>query len=292
MDRRERVNDPVETLRAAMDGRQAEMWTAMPGIVQSFDPKAMTVTVQPAVKGEFLDERGKAKAVDLPLLQDVPVCFPCGGGFTLTHPIKEGDEALVVFGSRCIDGWWQNGDIGGRPDERMHDLSDGFAIVGPHSQPRVLDPEVDKDNVQLRTDDGEAHITMMPDYTIRLQNPEARVKISPEGEILAENNEASVTLTPAGVAHVVGEQRIILDTPLLEFRIGQWIMTGRGQGRPRAEIEADILHRGEYDQIGNYTQDGSHTSTGDQIAGDVSQIRHTHRDVEPGGGNTGVPNKG
>ena len=37
MDRRERWAEPVEALRAALDGRQAEMWTALPGIVQSFD---------------------------------------------------------------------------------------------------------------------------------------------------------------------------------------------------------------------------------------------------------------
>ena len=33
MDRRERWAEPVEALRAALDGRQAEMWTALPGIV-------------------------------------------------------------------------------------------------------------------------------------------------------------------------------------------------------------------------------------------------------------------
>ncbi|MDR2573960.1 MAG: hypothetical protein LBC94_06415 [Desulfovibrio sp.] len=166
MDRRERFDDPVEATRAALDGRQAEIWTALPGIVQSFDPAAMTVSVQPAVKGWIEDESGKGKPVNLPLLVDVPVVFPCGGGFTLTHPIKPDDECLVIFASRCIDGWWQAGGIGGTPDSRMHDLSDGIAIVGPRSQARKLDPAVDAENVQLRTDDGEAHITMMPDYTI------------------------------------------------------------------------------------------------------------------------------
>lgn len=34
---------------------------------------------------------------------------------------------------------------------------------------------------------------------------------------------------------------------------------------------------------------GSLTSTDDQIAGGISQINHTHTDVEPGGGNTGKP---
>ena len=57
------------------------MWTALPGIVQSFDPVAMTVSVQPAVAGRISDEAGKAASVDMPILPDVPVVFPGGGRF-------------------------------------------------------------------------------------------------------------------------------------------------------------------------------------------------------------------
>jgi hypothetical protein len=51
----------------------------------------------------------------------------------------------------------------------MHDLSDGFAIIGPRSQPRRLAPSVDPEAVQLRSDDGEQHITITPagDMTCR-----------------------------------------------------------------------------------------------------------------------------
>ena len=45
MDRRERLDDPVEAQRAALDGRQAEIWTALPGIFQSFDSEALTAVV-------------------------------------------------------------------------------------------------------------------------------------------------------------------------------------------------------------------------------------------------------
>ena len=192
MDRRERTDDPVEATRAALDGRQAEMWTALPGIVNGFDPVAMTVSVQPSVKGQVQDEAGKTSAVNLPLLVDVPVVFPAGGGFTLTHPVKSGDECLVVFASRCIDGWWQGGGVGGAPDERMHDLSDGIAMVCPRSQARKLSPPVDTENVQLRTDDGQAHVTMMPDYTIRAQNPTGEILMTPAGEALFSFNSSGM----------------------------------------------------------------------------------------------------
>lgn len=116
MERSERLNDPVEAQRLAQEGQQAQIWTALPGIVTAFAPVAMTVSVQPAVMGSVKDESGRVQNQAMPLLVDVPVVFPCGGGFSLTYPIRPGDEALVVFASRCIDGWWQGGEIVPPPD--------------------------------------------------------------------------------------------------------------------------------------------------------------------------------
>ncbi|MCL1939530.1 MAG: translation initiation factor IF-2 [Desulfovibrionaceae bacterium] len=210
MDRRERIDDPIEATRAALDGRQAEIWTALPGIIESFDPEAMTVSVQPSVKGQVQDEKGNTTTVNLPLLVDVPVVFPCGGGFILTYPVKKGDECLVIFASRCIDGWWQSGGVGGTPDERMHDLSDGIAIVGPRSQARKLDPAVDAENVQLRTEDGEAHITMMSDYTIQAKNPLAGCIIGSDGMIEFSGTGISMANKDGGptVAKVSGRMTV------------------------------------------------------------------------------------
>lgn len=110
------------------------MRVSMHGIIQSFDPDAVTAVVQPAIKGAEKDESGARVSVNLPLLVDVPVVFPRGGGCTLTFPVKHGDECLVIFADRCIDFWWQSGGIQEPVDERMHDLSDAFCIVGPQSQ--------------------------------------------------------------------------------------------------------------------------------------------------------------
>lgn len=180
MDRRERLDDPIEAQRAAMDGKQAEMWTALPGIVTGYNPGAMTVSVQPAVNGSVTDESGNAASVSLPQLVDVPVCFPTGGGFTLTFPVKSGDECIVVFSSRCIDGWWQSG--GGQPpaEPRMHDLSDGMAIMGLRSQSRPLTPPADSENIQLRSDDGEQHVTITPEGDMTHQATKSLTLASPQ----------------------------------------------------------------------------------------------------------------
>lgn len=165
MDPRERFADPEEALRTAMQGMRAGLWTALPGYFVSFntdDPGNVTAVIQPAIQGVIQQPNGTYQAVNLPLLLDVPVVFPSGGGCTLTFPLQAGDECLVVFSSRCIDGWWQNGKIPQLPMEpRLHDLSDGFAIPGPRSKARPL-PNISTSAVQLRSDDGATVISLDP----------------------------------------------------------------------------------------------------------------------------------
>ncbi len=144
-----------------MQGLQSKLWTAIPGIIQSFNATAMTVEVQPAVQALVRGEGGELSSVNLPLLVDCPVQFPAGGGCTLTFPVAAGDECLVVFASRCIDAWWASGGVQGQAELRMHDLSDGFAILGFRSQPRVIGG-VSTSAVQLRSDDGAAFVEINP----------------------------------------------------------------------------------------------------------------------------------
>lgn len=134
---------------------------SMPGIIQSFDPIAVTCTVQPAISGQAADELGNYKSQPLPLLLDVPVIFPRGGGCTLTFPVKAGDECLVIFSDRCIDFWWQNGGVQEPVDPRQHDLSDAFALVGPMSQAQKISA-INTSAVELRSDDADTKISLNP----------------------------------------------------------------------------------------------------------------------------------
>lgn len=153
MDRNQLLNDPETAQRISLDGRQAQIWTTMPGIVESVDLTAMTCEVQPAVQGTQTNGDGSTQYVNLPLLVDCPLIFPSGGGFTLTFPVEEGDEVLIHIASRCINTWWQNGGVGVPEEFRMHDLSDGFAQCGPRSQPNVI-PSISSNSTQLRNESG------------------------------------------------------------------------------------------------------------------------------------------
>lgn len=162
MDPRQRLGDMSMALDMHATNSQAKMWTALPGIVQSFDPAKMTCEIQPAIQGVLSDPKtGVASNTDLPLLVDCPVVFPSGGGVTLTVPMASGDECLVIFASRCIDAWWQQGGVQPPMVYRMHDLSDGFCLPGIRSQAKPLSG-VSTNTAQLRSDDGETYIELDP----------------------------------------------------------------------------------------------------------------------------------
>jgi len=167
MNREERLNDPEESLRLAMESQQAQIWTAIPGIVSAVDLGSQTLSVQPSVQGSVASPSGASQLVNLPLLVDVPIVWPRAGGFALTFPIAAGDEVLVVFSSRCIDSWWQSGGVGAPAEVRMHDLSDGFAVLAPTSQPKKLSG-VSSTNVQLRDEEGTTYVEIAPGGTVRL----------------------------------------------------------------------------------------------------------------------------
>jgi len=167
MNQKERTPDFNELLQVAAEGALAGTWTALPGIVAAVDLIAQTVQVQPAIQGKQTAPDGTKADVTLSLLVDVPIVFPRAGGFALTLPVAVGDECLVVFGSRCIDSWWQTGEVGPQVEQRMHDLSDGFAIFGPTSQAKKLS-NVSTVNVQLRDEAGTTFLEITPDGKIKL----------------------------------------------------------------------------------------------------------------------------
>ena len=103
--------------------------------VQSFDSSNQTVVATINYTKTFLQrntETGTYEKVqtDYPILLDVPVVVIRGGQAGLTMPILKGDQCLILFNDRSIDQWFQSGQVGPVASSRLHDLSDGIALVG------------------------------------------------------------------------------------------------------------------------------------------------------------------
>lgn len=258
MDRRERLGDLETSLLAVMAGNQATIWTALPGTIQAYDPAKMTVSVKPAIQARVRKEDGTFTWAEIPLLVDCPVIFPNGGGFTLSFPVVVGDECLVIFSSRCIDSWWQLGASSGpqvQAELRMHDLSDGFALMGPRSQPRVLSPAASTDGIELRSDDRTSYI-----------------KLDDAGNLQAEvPGNASVD---AG-----GDVYVTAGTDLVATASGEAQVTA-----PTIKLTGNVTVTGTLAVVGNASVSGALTNAGTNIG-----KTHIHTGGTLPGGFTGAP---
>lgn len=149
-------------IKQGIENRLKELHTSLPGIIQSFDAATQLASVQPAIKRIFKTLEQDVEMLvptALPLLINVPIQFPRGGGFSLTFPVQKGDECLLVFCERSIDNWYRTGKVETPLDRRFHDFSDATAFVGISSSPNAV-PNYDPDNVQLKKDDGTVSVTL------------------------------------------------------------------------------------------------------------------------------------
>lgn len=169
-------NGEIEFYQVLMDRIFNQLRVSIPGIIQEFDPITQTATVQVAIREHVRQENLEYAWTEIPLLLDVPVQFPRGGGYVLTFPIKKGDECLVVFSDMCIDAWWANGGVQNQIEKRRHDLSDAVAIPGIWSQPRRYEKYSTK-HVELRNDERSMfiRITDQSEDAIDIVAPKVRI---------------------------------------------------------------------------------------------------------------------
>lgn len=278
------IQDSVRNFEQSFTGRQSMIWTALPGIVQSFDADAITCEVSPAIQGKRVLEDGTIELVNLPILLDCPVVFPHAGGNTLTFPIKPGDECLVIFSCRAIDQWWIGGGIQPPAETRMHDLSDGFVIPGPWSQMTKI-AEVSTERVELRSDDHKALISIHPTTH--------EITLETTGDVMAKI-DGNVTATVGGTltAEVGGNTSI--KCPKLTVDCPDSTFTGAVKIQKTLAVTGQISGMGGFAISGGSggataTVSGSLKATGDVTASGISLTGHVHGGVQGGSSKTGGP---
>jgi hypothetical protein len=123
-------NSLPEILRLSVLRLLMELHTSMPGVVLSYNAAKQEADVRPQLKLlQSLPTRQK-KLWELPVLPDVPVCWPGGGGLGLHAPLAAGDTVLLIFCERSIDRW--RASSGTDPvdpgDHRLHPLGGAVAL--------------------------------------------------------------------------------------------------------------------------------------------------------------------
>lgn len=227
VDIHERTNDQQQSIRSLVDTTKSTIWTSLPGIIESVNFTALTVSVRPAVQGTRTMPDGTRQNETLPLLVDVPIVYPRGGQYTTTFPVAAGDECLVVFSSRNIDNWWQSGGVQPQHHIRMHSLSDGFALLGPFSQAQKIS-DVSSTTAQLRSNDGAVFVEVdRPNSKVTVMLPGTHVTIDDHNQrIELASGATSITLDATNNAVTVDGDLFVSGEIVTRYQSGARVTLG------------------------------------------------------------------
>lgn len=112
-----------------IENRLADLHTAIPGRIETYDKATQKASVKPLLKREYKD----GQADEYPVITAVPVVFPGTSNGILHFDLIKGDGCLLIFSERSIDKWLSSGDVVSPNSRRKHDLSDAIAIPGLYS---------------------------------------------------------------------------------------------------------------------------------------------------------------
>lgn len=142
--------------------------THYPGKIVSFDPVKQVAKVQ-VMREQFTNTLYSLyEEYEFPVLQNVPVQFPQGGGYCLTFPVAAGDNCILHFCDKGISHWLQEGKgkIGkfssGVPKAdyfRSYSINDAVAIVGFNPIPNAI-TNFNATAPELRNSDASQRVTL------------------------------------------------------------------------------------------------------------------------------------
>jgi hypothetical protein len=236
----------LDVLMVAIGHALADLHTATVARVTKVN--ADTIDCRPVIN-RVID----GESIALPEFVDVPVLVAQGGGSYTAYPVAVGDYVLLVFTERCFDRWWNGQDYQPPLELRMHDYSDGVALLGLNPLAGLIPiPTTIKqvgDTVQIGDYAHTGDRTQTGDYThtgnlIRTGNMTVTGDLTLTGDINVTGN-----ITCSGT-------------------IAAGNFSGLAGGAMTATVDIN--------------------TTADVTAGGVSLNSHTH--PESGGGTTGAPN--
>lgn len=175
-------------IQEGIDSSLKELHTCLPGIVSSFNATDQTADIQPSLQRKVGDD-----IINLPLLANVPVRFSKSTDFSISFPLVEGDEVLLIFAERSIDTWLTYGGIQDPLDFRKHDLSDAFALPMGYSQKNLI-PSFPTSNLEIKLNTGTGSITITPAGVISITG-DASLNLDATELVLNSGSDFAVQFT-------------------------------------------------------------------------------------------------
>lgn len=143
-----------DTLAQLIEDYSSNLWTMIPGKVESYDADLQKADVLPMIRRSQRVVDGSIDE-ELPVISQVPVAWPRAGSYRLTFPVAAGDRCVLLISSASIDAYQGSSDS--RPLDpgsyQRHDLSDAVALMGWYPDPSALGT-TDADDVSIGEEGG------------------------------------------------------------------------------------------------------------------------------------------
>jgi hypothetical protein len=146
-----------------------EVHTALPGRVEKYDAAKQVADVSLQIQHVNVSDSGKLVASKYPVLANVPVAFPRGGGCFVSFPLAKGDFVFVIFSEAAIDQWRAKGKESFPGDLRRHGLTGAVALPCLYPSTSPISDASDEDMTLGK--DGGASISIKDD--VRVGAPDA-----------------------------------------------------------------------------------------------------------------------
>ena len=134
--------------------------TIAPGIVRGYHALTKRASVQIALNmivsiDGTLDN---LKSMARPVILDVPVCHPSGGGYVVHLPLREPDPVILFFSERGIETFKETFDVSDPPIDAI--FAERDAIAYPGFGARRITPA--SDGLSMQTEDGNTSVSLTP----------------------------------------------------------------------------------------------------------------------------------
>jgi len=192
-----RDTDLGVAIRKALRWWLMDYYTALPGVVVSYDGTKRRAVIQPGLRLLNVDGSSESR----PPLHDVPVVQPWGNGHGVHLPLARGDCVMLLFSMRDIGSFKDNLAESDAAPGRM--MSMGDAVAFPGWGPSEITPAADSGVIVQSNDgatyariDSEAGIVELKqgDHSVRVES----AGITVDGPLTVTG---SVTIEGASVDH-------------------------------------------------------------------------------------------
>lgn len=242
-----------------------EINTGYPGHVFNFDPETQTCEVQLAIETLFTGYENAFTVVPKQRLQNVPVQFIQGSGFSLTHPVPDETPCYVHFAQRGIEHWVNDNanSVGlsksGTPNPQFsqkYSLINAVCVIGIQPTPKAIQ-SFQTNSMEIRNGDRSQRVSLVDGGEIQIVSGKTEVLVYPDG---------TVKIT-APTSTTVKSPNITFDgvTTVTKALIVQGGMTVSGGAGVSMNMTGNIVMKG------NFTLNGINVNTHNHISNEAGK---------------------